>query len=185
MAARGGDGGGATLLAPETVFSRPTRAWTRTSRLGRTSSSGLASPSGTGAEIRAFSPLGGLHRRPRRHRRPLRAVAARHGHRRRRACRQFRRTEGGDAGRWAKANHLSYIGDATVGARSNVGAGTITVNYDRASKHRTRSGSGHSSAPTPRWWRRCGLVPGRWSWRAAPSRRTCRTTPWRSAARGR
>ncbi len=37
----------------------------------------------------------------------------------------------------AKANHLAYIGDADVGARSNVGAGTITCNYDGAKKHRT------------------------------------------------
>jgi bifunctional UDP-N-acetylglucosamine pyrophosphorylase / glucosamine-1-phosphate N-acetyltransferase len=37
----------------------------------------------------------------------------------------------------AKANHLSYIGDAEVGARVNVGAGTITCNYDGAAKHRT------------------------------------------------
>ena len=36
-----------------------------------------------------------------------------------------------------KANHLSYIGDATVGSRVNVGAGTITCNYDGANKHRT------------------------------------------------
>jgi bifunctional UDP-N-acetylglucosamine pyrophosphorylase/glucosamine-1-phosphate N-acetyltransferase len=37
----------------------------------------------------------------------------------------------------AKANHLSYIGDATIGASVNVGAGTITCNYDGAKKHRT------------------------------------------------
>jgi bifunctional UDP-N-acetylglucosamine pyrophosphorylase/glucosamine-1-phosphate N-acetyltransferase len=37
----------------------------------------------------------------------------------------------------AKANHLSYLGDATVGERVNVGAGTITANYDGANKHRT------------------------------------------------
>ncbi|AOW14716.1 bifunctional N-acetylglucosamine-1-phosphate uridyltransferase/glucosamine-1-phosphate acetyltransferase [Hydrogenophaga crassostreae] len=37
----------------------------------------------------------------------------------------------------AKANHLTYIGDATVGERVNVGAGTITANYDGANKHRT------------------------------------------------
>lgn len=37
----------------------------------------------------------------------------------------------------AKANHLSYIGDADVGARTNIGAGTITCNYDGAYKHRT------------------------------------------------
>jgi bifunctional UDP-N-acetylglucosamine pyrophosphorylase / glucosamine-1-phosphate N-acetyltransferase len=37
----------------------------------------------------------------------------------------------------SKANHLSYIGDSTVGSRVNVGAGTITCNYDGANKHRT------------------------------------------------
>jgi bifunctional UDP-N-acetylglucosamine pyrophosphorylase/glucosamine-1-phosphate N-acetyltransferase len=37
----------------------------------------------------------------------------------------------------SKANHLSYLGDSEIGARVNVGAGTITCNYDGASKHRT------------------------------------------------
>jgi bifunctional UDP-N-acetylglucosamine pyrophosphorylase / glucosamine-1-phosphate N-acetyltransferase len=40
----------------------------------------------------------------------------------------------------AKANHLSYIGDAFVGANANVGAGTITCNYDGTAKHRTEIG---------------------------------------------
>jgi bifunctional UDP-N-acetylglucosamine pyrophosphorylase/glucosamine-1-phosphate N-acetyltransferase len=42
----------------------------------------------------------------------------------------------------AKVNHLSYIGDAFVGANANVGAGTITCNYDGFSKHRTEIGAG-------------------------------------------
>ena len=37
----------------------------------------------------------------------------------------------------SKANHLAYLGDATIGSRVNVGAGTITCNYDGANKHRT------------------------------------------------
>ena len=37
----------------------------------------------------------------------------------------------------SKSNHLAYVGDATVGARVNIGAGTITCNYDGANKHRT------------------------------------------------
>jgi bifunctional UDP-N-acetylglucosamine pyrophosphorylase/glucosamine-1-phosphate N-acetyltransferase len=41
-----------------------------------------------------------------------------------------------------KVNHLSYIGDALVGAQSNIGAGTITCNYDGFSKHRTEIGRG-------------------------------------------
>jgi bifunctional UDP-N-acetylglucosamine pyrophosphorylase/glucosamine-1-phosphate N-acetyltransferase len=40
-------------------------------------------------------------------------------------------------GAGSKANHLSYLGDSEVGARVNVGAGTITCNYDGAAKHRT------------------------------------------------
>ena len=39
--------------------------------------------------------------------------------------------------RGAKANHLAYLGDATVGARTNYGAGSITANYDGVNKHRT------------------------------------------------
>jgi len=41
----------------------------------------------------------------------------------------------------AKANHLTYVGDAEIGARANLGAGTITCNYDGANKHRTEIGS--------------------------------------------
>jgi bifunctional UDP-N-acetylglucosamine pyrophosphorylase/glucosamine-1-phosphate N-acetyltransferase len=40
----------------------------------------------------------------------------------------------------AKANHLSYLGDAEIGERTNVGAGTITCNYDGFAKHRTMIG---------------------------------------------
>ena len=42
----------------------------------------------------------------------------------------------------AKINHLSYIGDASVGAKANIGAGTITCNYDGFAKHRTVIGAG-------------------------------------------
>src|SRR5476649_2218099 len=42
----------------------------------------------------------------------------------------------------AKANHLSYIGDARVGKGANIGAGTITCNYDGVAKHRTDIGAG-------------------------------------------
>jgi bifunctional UDP-N-acetylglucosamine pyrophosphorylase / glucosamine-1-phosphate N-acetyltransferase len=45
-----------------------------------------------------------------------------------------------DAG--VKVNHLSYIGDAHIGANSNIGAGTITCNYDGFSKHKTEIGEG-------------------------------------------
>jgi bifunctional UDP-N-acetylglucosamine pyrophosphorylase/glucosamine-1-phosphate N-acetyltransferase len=42
-----------------------------------------------------------------------------------------------EIGQGSKANHLSYIGDSTVGSRVNIGAGTITCNYDGANKYRT------------------------------------------------
>jgi bifunctional UDP-N-acetylglucosamine pyrophosphorylase/glucosamine-1-phosphate N-acetyltransferase len=45
-------------------------------------------------------------------------------------------------GKGSKANHLSYIGDADVGAGVNIGAGTITCNYDGKNKHRTTIGDG-------------------------------------------
>ena len=41
----------------------------------------------------------------------------------------------------AKINHLTYIGDADIGARTNIGAGTITCNYDGVFKHRTTIGA--------------------------------------------
>jgi bifunctional UDP-N-acetylglucosamine pyrophosphorylase/glucosamine-1-phosphate N-acetyltransferase len=47
-----------------------------------------------------------------------------------------------EIGEGTKVPHLSYLGDADVGAGSNVGAGTITANYDGANKHRTTIGAG-------------------------------------------
>ncbi len=47
-------------------------------------------------------------------------------------------------GEGAKANHLTYIGDAEIGAKTNVGAGTITANYDGFDKYRTVVGKGVS-----------------------------------------
>lgn len=44
-------------------------------------------------------------------------------------------------GEGAKAGHLAYLGDAEIGAASNIGAGTITCNYDGANKHRTTIGA--------------------------------------------
>ena len=47
-----------------------------------------------------------------------------------------------EVGEGAKVNHLSYIGDASVGGRANIGAGTITCNYDGFGKYRTEIGTG-------------------------------------------
>jgi bifunctional UDP-N-acetylglucosamine pyrophosphorylase/glucosamine-1-phosphate N-acetyltransferase len=45
-------------------------------------------------------------------------------------------------GNGSKAQHLSYLGDATIGPGVNIGAGTITCNYDGARKHQTRIEAG-------------------------------------------
>ena len=46
-------------------------------------------------------------------------------------------------GAGSKANHLSYLGDATIGANVNVGAGTITCNYDGVNKNKPQRGEAH------------------------------------------
>jgi bifunctional UDP-N-acetylglucosamine pyrophosphorylase/glucosamine-1-phosphate N-acetyltransferase len=54
----------------------------------------------------------------------------------------FVETKKAKLGKGAKANHLTYLGDAEVGAGSNIGAGVITCNYDGVNKHRTKIGDG-------------------------------------------
>ncbi len=54
----------------------------------------------------------------------------------------FVETKNLDLGAGAKANHLAYLGDTRVGAGANIGAGTITCNYDGVAKHRTEIGEG-------------------------------------------
>src|SRR5262249_48047401 len=49
----------------------------------------------------------------------------------------FVEVKNSEMGDGSKANHLAYVGDATVGERVNIGAGTIIANYDGAYKHRT------------------------------------------------
>ena len=85
----------------------------------------------TGAEVGKRSIIGPFARlRP--------GARARGG----RPHRQFRRGQGRALGAGAKANHLSYIGDATIGATTNIGAGTITCNYDGFGKFKTEIGEG-------------------------------------------
>ena len=54
----------------------------------------------------------------------------------------FVETKNAKFGQGAKANHLNYVGDADIGANANIGAGTITCNYDGANKHLTVVGDG-------------------------------------------
>jgi bifunctional UDP-N-acetylglucosamine pyrophosphorylase / glucosamine-1-phosphate N-acetyltransferase len=57
----------------------------------------------------------------------------------------FVETKQTEMGEGAKANHLSYLGDATIGAKVNIGAGTITANYDGYNKSKTIIGDGAST----------------------------------------
>ena len=54
----------------------------------------------------------------------------------------FVEVKNSEIGAGSKANHLTYLGDTTVGSKVNVGAGTVTCNYDGANKHRTTIGDG-------------------------------------------
>jgi bifunctional UDP-N-acetylglucosamine pyrophosphorylase / glucosamine-1-phosphate N-acetyltransferase len=54
----------------------------------------------------------------------------------------FVETKKAKIGKGAKANHLTYLGDAEIGAGTNIGAGVITCNYDGVHKHQTRIGQG-------------------------------------------
>jgi len=134
--------GGATLLAPDTVF------FSHDTQLGRdvTVEPHVVFAPGVrvadGAVIRAFSHLegcavaGGALVGPYARLRPGAAIgAAAH-------IGNFVEIKNADIASGAKINHLSYIGDASVGAATNVGAGTITCNYDGYFKHRTVIGAG-------------------------------------------
>ncbi len=95
----------------------------------------------TGAEIRAFSHLEGCHVSqgaqvgPYARLRPGAELAnnAKVGN--------FCEVKNAEIGEGAKVNHLSYIGDASIGEAANIGAGTITCNYDGVFKHRTEVGA--------------------------------------------
>ena len=133
---------GATLTAPETVF------FSHDTQLGRDVTVGPQVVFGPGVmveddvRIEAFSHLEGCHIAsgavigPYARLRPGAeiGVGARVGN--------FVEIKKSVLGEGAKANHLSYIGDAQVGAGTNIGAGVITCNYDGSAKHVTEIGAG-------------------------------------------
>ncbi|WP_334182818.1 bifunctional UDP-N-acetylglucosamine diphosphorylase/glucosamine-1-phosphate N-acetyltransferase GlmU [Novosphingobium sp.] len=128
---------GVTLIAPETVFF----AWD--TKLGRDVTiepNVVFAPGVTvadGVVIHAFSHLegatleSGVAIGPYARLRP--GAVLRKGSK----VGNFVEVKNAELGEGAKANHLSYVGDATVGAKANLGAGTITCNYDGYFKHRT------------------------------------------------
>lgn len=134
--------GGATLVDPETVW------FAADTRLGRDVVIGPNVVFGTGVEIadrveiRAFCHLEGVRVReaaqigPFARLRPGADIGA-DAH-----IGNFVEVKNAHVDAGAKVNHLSYVGDAHVGAKANVGAGTITCNYDGYLKHHTEIGAG-------------------------------------------
>ncbi|GLK86317.1 bifunctional UDP-N-acetylglucosamine diphosphorylase/glucosamine-1-phosphate N-acetyltransferase GlmU [Ancylobacter defluvii] len=133
--------GGATLVAPETVF------FSADTRLGRDvviEPNVVFGPGVTvadGGVIRAFSHIegatlaGGVSVGPFARLRPgARLEEGVH-------IGNFVEIKNADLAPGVKINHLSYVGDSTVGEGTNIGAGSITCNYDGFSKHRTTIGA--------------------------------------------
>lgn len=132
---------GVTLTAPETVFFAHDTVIGRDAVIEPNVVFGPEVTVESGAIIRAFSHLEGCHVSrgatvgPYARLRPGTEVAedARIGN--------FVETKNARIDAGAKINHLSYIGDATVGEKANIGAGTITCNYDGVFKHQTTIGA--------------------------------------------
>lgn len=133
---------GVTLVAPETVVFAHDTAIGRDAVVEPHVVFGAGVTVGPGARIRAFSHLEGAHVGagaligPYARLRPGTRIgdAARIGN--------FVEVKSAGIGAGAKVNHLSYIGDAEVGEAANIGAGTVTCNYDGVFKHRTEIGAG-------------------------------------------
>ncbi|MEX2165497.1 MAG: bifunctional UDP-N-acetylglucosamine diphosphorylase/glucosamine-1-phosphate N-acetyltransferase GlmU [Methyloceanibacter sp.] len=128
---------GVTMTAPDTVF------FSHDTRIGKDVviephvMIGAKVVIEDGATIRAFSHIEGAHIGPGASVGPFArlrpgADLAKDAH-----VGNFVEIKQSEIGEGAKVNHLTYIGDASVGARANVGAGTITCNYDGFAKHKT------------------------------------------------
>ena len=132
---------GVTLLAPETVHFAHDTVLGRDALVEQNVVFGPGVTVETGATIRAFSHLEGCHVArgavvgPYARLRPGAELAedVRVGN--------FVEIKNATLAEGAKVNHLSYVGDAEVGEHANLGAGTVTCNYDGVSKHRTVIGA--------------------------------------------
>lgn len=133
---------GATLTAPETVWFAHDTMLGRDVRVAPHVVFGPGTRVGDGVTIHAFSHLEGATVEPGAEIGPyarLRPGAVLHEGAK---VGNFVEVKKSVLGKGAKANHLSYIGDAEVGAGANIGAGTITCNYDGFFKYRTSIGEG-------------------------------------------
>jgi len=133
---------GVTLMAPETVYLAHDTVIGRDTVIEPNVVFGPGTTVESGALIRAFSHLEGCHVSrgaivgPYARLRPGAELAedVRVGN--------FVEVKNAQVEAGAKINHLSYVGDATVGPKANIGAGTITCNYDGVMKHHTQIGAG-------------------------------------------
>ncbi|MBK1637055.1 bifunctional UDP-N-acetylglucosamine diphosphorylase/glucosamine-1-phosphate N-acetyltransferase GlmU [Rhodovulum adriaticum] len=133
--------GGVTLTAPETVFFAHDTVIGRDAVIEPNVVFGPGVTVESGAIIRAFSHLEGCHVSrgavvgPYARLRPGAELSedVRVGN--------FVEIKNAQIAEGAKVNHLTYIGDAGVGPRANIGAGTVTCNYDGVFKHRTEIGA--------------------------------------------
>lgn len=132
---------GVTLMAPETVYLARDTVIGRDAVIEPNVVFGPGVTVESGAHIRAFSHLEGCHV-------AQRAVVGPYARLRPGAeisedvrIGNFVEIKNARIAEGAKVNHLSYIGDATIGAKSNIGAGTITCNYDGVMKHETHIGA--------------------------------------------
>jgi len=132
---------GVTLLAPETVFFAHDTVVGRDTVIEQNVVFGRGVTVESGATIRAFSHLEGCHV-------SRGAVVGPYARLRPGAelsenvkVGNFVEIKNAQIAEGAKVNHLSYVGDAEVGPRSNIGAGTITCNYDGVFKHKTTIGA--------------------------------------------
>ena len=131
---------GVTMVAPETVFLSADTTFGKDVVVEPYVVFGEKVTVEDGAVIHAFSHLAGAHVGSKCSVGPF--ARLRPGTRLGEGARigNFVETKEASIGDGAKANHLSYIGDASVGANANIGAGTITCNYDGTGKHRTTIG---------------------------------------------
>ncbi|WP_136634954.1 bifunctional UDP-N-acetylglucosamine diphosphorylase/glucosamine-1-phosphate N-acetyltransferase GlmU [Pseudooceanicola onchidii] len=132
---------GVTLVAPETVFFAYDTVVGRDSVIEPNVVFGPGASVESGTTIRAFSHLEGCHVSrgsvvgPYARLRPGAELAedVKVGN--------FVEIKASRVDRGAKINHLTYVGDAEVGEEANIGAGTVTCNYDGVMKHQTRIGA--------------------------------------------
>lgn len=133
---------GVTLIAPETVFFAHDTVLARDVTVEPNVVFGPGVTVAEGAVIHAFCHIEGARIGPNASVGPFARLRPGAELEEKARVGNFVEIKNATLGRGAKANHLSYIGDATVGAAANIGAGTITCNYDGYFKYRTVIGEG-------------------------------------------